>query len=263
MTAECRSLLLECTIANGMCCVLRAQVQSVLGDNRSHELWELMQKMRAQSSVSQQDVIRYRREAEENVAGDDHLYRFDWVCLELFMVDVLRLGRGVALTWLCSQDSSSQTLGIRLMNSQDPSVDGGEEPRQRWREYVDSFIMRHPTEWQVRAKDRTGNSKIGRLFLKRYVIVTLGVLCLARMRMAARAKTGDRNVSEGGQAARVLQDDLKIRISLGSYRLFYGAGGEETVFRKEHSAIEAGVLEERARARREERGRVWVAKYRG
>jgi paired amphipathic helix protein Sin3a len=62
-----------------MVLALIKQAQTVLGDNRSHELWELMQRARALPAAGLLDVIRYRREAEENVSADEHLYRFDWV----------------------------------------------------------------------------------------------------------------------------------------------------------------------------------------
>jgi paired amphipathic helix protein Sin3a len=53
---------------------------------------------------------------------------------------------------------------IQLVGSDDPSVDEGCSALARWREYVDTFVMHHPTEWvKAPEKDRS------RLFLRRQV----------------------------------------------------------------------------------------------
>jgi paired amphipathic helix protein Sin3a len=55
-------------------------VQILLSDNKCQELWVLLQQTRKVDGLSNQDMIRYRREAERHVGADEHLYRFDWVC---------------------------------------------------------------------------------------------------------------------------------------------------------------------------------------
>lgn len=43
----------------------------------------LLQQTRKVDALSNQNMIRYRREAERHVGTDEHLYRFDWVCERL------------------------------------------------------------------------------------------------------------------------------------------------------------------------------------
>jgi hypothetical protein len=51
----------------------------VLADQKSLDLRTLLENARSTDNASNQDVIRYRREAELNVGSDEHLYRVDWV----------------------------------------------------------------------------------------------------------------------------------------------------------------------------------------
>ena len=61
------------------------QVQSVLSDNKSQELWGMLQDARKAERLTNQDMIRYRREAERHAGSDEHLYRIEWVagCLSI------------------------------------------------------------------------------------------------------------------------------------------------------------------------------------
>jgi hypothetical protein len=61
--------------------------------------------------------------------------------------------------------------------------------------------------------------------------------------------------------ARALIDDMRVRVSLGSYRLFYISDGEEVIFRAERD-MDEGTLATRVQAREEGRRKAWVAKYR-
>lgn len=54
-------------------------MQTILGDNKCQELWDLLESNRQKEHVSLYDIIRYRREAERHVGADDHLYRVDCV----------------------------------------------------------------------------------------------------------------------------------------------------------------------------------------
>lgn len=54
-------------------------MQTIIADNKCQEVWYLLQKTRSEEHLSLHDIIRYRREAEQNVGSDDHLYKFDWV----------------------------------------------------------------------------------------------------------------------------------------------------------------------------------------
>lgn len=62
------------------------QVQSVLADNRSLDIWSLLQAAAQSESIGIQDMVRYRREAECHVGTDDHLYRIQWVRPNRFLL---------------------------------------------------------------------------------------------------------------------------------------------------------------------------------
>lgn len=53
-------------------------------------------------------------------------------------------------------------IRVQLMSAEDPSVEGGKDAVSRWREYVNTYVMRHPTEWIPMEKE-TSN----RVFLAR------------------------------------------------------------------------------------------------
>ena len=59
-----------------------AQVQTILSDYRCQDLWKLLQSAQNSEIITNQDVVRYRREAERHVGQDDHLYALQWVSPE-------------------------------------------------------------------------------------------------------------------------------------------------------------------------------------
>lgn len=59
------------------------QVQTIISDNKCQEFWTLLQSIRKSETVSNQDIVRYRREVERNIGSDDPLYKIDWVSLTL------------------------------------------------------------------------------------------------------------------------------------------------------------------------------------
>lgn len=60
------------------------QVQTIQGDNKCQDLWDLLENNRKKDSVTIYDIVRYRREAEHHVGSDDHLYRVDCVSAGCF-----------------------------------------------------------------------------------------------------------------------------------------------------------------------------------
>ncbi|KAF7966906.1 hypothetical protein HWV62_36583 [Athelia sp. TMB] len=178
------------------------QVQQILADQKSLDLRTLLETARgAGESITNRDVIRYRREAELNVGSDEHLYRVEW-------------------------DQSTKGMRIQLLGPEDASIEGqGDTGVDRWREYVDSYLLTHPTEWMPADtdEDRTNSA----VYLRR---------CM----------TAD----ETPQPA--VRNDIGIQISLGTYKLFYEAGSEDILWRQ-RSAIEEGRVLERARRVHEER----------
>jgi paired amphipathic helix protein Sin3a len=174
------------------------QVQGVLADQKSLDMRTLLENVRNMDNASNRDIIRYRREAELNVGSDEHLYKVDW-------------------------NRSSKTMRIQLLGTNDPSVEERTSGEDRWREYVDSYILRHPTEWMPEQSNRNT------LFLRR---------CM----------TGDEAQPPS------IHDNIAIRVSLGTYKLFYEAGTEDVLWRKEDPR-----LSERGKARHEERKKsVWL-----
>lgn len=178
------------------------QAQTILVDNKCQELWDLLQAERQREKTTLYDTIRYRREAERHVGSDDHLYRIE-----------------------C--DRETRKLRIQLLGTDDPSANENQTALGRWKEYVASYVLRHPTEWLPR---RRAEKKARAVFLKRTVIDADG---------------GRRGEDEGR---------LRVRVSLGSCRLFY-EGGSEDVWRRRRDSEEQAGLAARARAREEERRR--------
>src|SRR5579872_5593913 len=68
----------------------------------------------------------------------------------------------------CSQDARLKSLKIQLVGEEDPSVDEDEGGVGRWREYVASYVTKHPTEWiwTLDGKKLSG----GEPFLSRYCV---------------------------------------------------------------------------------------------
>ncbi|KAG0702743.1 hypothetical protein DFH29DRAFT_920208 [Suillus ampliporus] len=175
------------------------QVQILLSDNKCQELWALLQQTRKVDALSNQDMIRYRREAERHVGADEHLYRFDW-------------------------DRSSKTMFVQLVEPDDHSVNGDGTAISRWREYLDSYVLRQPTEWLSQQK------REGKVFLRRHMTM---------------------DESPRGSSS---WDAMSIRVSLGTYKIFYESSAED-VYVRWRSRDEEKELRERAKAREEDRKR--------
>ncbi|KAF9531885.1 hypothetical protein CPB83DRAFT_760648 [Crepidotus variabilis] len=175
------------------------QVQTILGDNKCLELWSLLKSAQSSRNISSQDIIRYRREAERHVGPDDHLYRLQWI----------RETRCMRIWLYGSKEASSQTDGSSTA---------------RWREYVSTYVMNHPTEWLPEPKKETSP-----VFLRRCV------------RMA----------EEG--TAPLVKDRMRIRICLPTYKLMYEAGSEDFIVHDWGKDEED--MSVRARKREEERRR--------
>ncbi|KAJ2917816.1 hypothetical protein MD484_g2589, partial [Candolleomyces efflorescens] len=179
------------------------QVQIVLSDHKCQELWPLFQLVQGSEHVTKQDVVRYRRSAEKHIADNDHLYRIQW-------------------------DREKKSIRVSLTSQDDATIETDGSSRRRWREYVNTYVMTHPTEWVPPAKAR-----VSPVFLR-------------------RCAQGN---EEGSTASTILRDDqTRIRISLPTYKLVYEGGCEEVLARR-WSGEEGSMLRERARAWNEERRR--------
>ncbi|KAI8981231.1 hypothetical protein BD414DRAFT_492058 [Trametes punicea] len=182
------------------------QVQTVLADNKCQELWYLLQQARGtEKTATIHDLIRYRREAERHVGSDEKLYRLDW-------------------------DATSRKLRMQLMGPDDPTVDEDETPEGRWRAYVASYVMVHPTEWIP-----AGASNYGPAFLKRNM-----------------PDGGD----EGKDGSVHAESRMRVQIQRGTYKMLYERDSEDVLWRRRgREALR--TLSERAVAREEERRRLF------
>ncbi|KAI0032163.1 hypothetical protein K488DRAFT_50553 [Vararia minispora EC-137] len=179
------------------------QVQTAVADQKCQELWALLRQQRAAVARTRRDLMRYRRQAERRVGADENLYRVEW-------------------------DVETRTMRLQLVGPDEASVDGAplRPAVERWREYVDSYVLDHPTEWVGGGR---GMPVRPAPFLRRTLVA-----------------------DESG-AARA-EGDLGIRISLGTYKLFYEGAAWECVSRV-RGADEEALLVERAAAREEDRRR--------
>lgn len=135
----------------------------MLADNKCQELWYLLRQARsAEGAATTHDAIRYRREAERHVGSDEKLYRLDWVRVWYANGDRKSVADGVPST--CAQDATEKKLRIQLMGPEDPTVDEDESAEGRWRGYVASYVMVHPSEWVP------STTSYGPVFLKRCVL---------------------------------------------------------------------------------------------
>jgi paired amphipathic helix protein Sin3a len=122
---------------------------------------------------------------------------------------------------------------VQLLDARDPSVDGGEDARARWREYVDAYVTRWPTEWAPAPSARPGKAPP---FLRR-----------------------NRAIG-GAESPAVTGGVVGVRVSLGTYRLFFAAGAETGVMRARTPAKADELRKTLAMAQkqREDQGRKWL-----
>jgi len=128
------------------------------------------------------------------------------------------------------QDARVKALRIQLVAEEDPSIDEDEAGGiGRWREYVASYVTKHPTEW-ISTSDGKKMSG-GEPFLSRNLV--------------SRDEEGVRIESDG---------DLAVRIVGGRHKMLYAAGTEQ-ILRRVAGAGELVQLTQKAQQRREERRR--------
>ncbi|KAJ4485722.1 hypothetical protein J3R30DRAFT_3441510 [Lentinula aciculospora] len=172
------------------------QVQTITSDAKCQELWSLLQSAQVSESITNQDIIRYRREAETNVGPDGHLYKIQW-------------------------ERELKIMRIHMMRQEDASVNSVRNPHSRWRAYVDSWVLRYPTEWMPSQSKEAG---IQPVFLRR-----------------TRQTGENRTITMDGE--------VKIGISLPEYKIVYERECEETITVKQK---DREIMEERARKRNEQ-----------
>ncbi|KAI0688140.1 hypothetical protein BC835DRAFT_1285352 [Cytidiella melzeri] len=127
-------------------------------------------------------------------------------------------------------DRDSKALRIQLVGAEDPSADEDATSEGRWREYCATYISQHSTEWLP--------PRVAEKQSRPFIFRTL--------------------IDEGSNSTSITAGKLAVRVSLGTYRLFYAANREDVFIRRTSSEREA-VLRARAFAREEERRRTrWL-----
>ncbi|KAL6301443.1 hypothetical protein BKA93DRAFT_751965 [Sparassis latifolia] len=96
------------------------QVQLVLSDIKSQELFDLLRRERDITSPTTQDLLNCRHNTEKVLGPDENLFRIDWI-------------------------PESKTVTMQLLGKDDSSFDDAEVLTGRWQAYVDSFISPEPT----------------------------------------------------------------------------------------------------------------------
>lgn len=60
---------------------MNIQIQTIVGDLKSQELFALLQRDRANAKTSTKNQIAYRMQAEGVLGGNENLYKIEWVGL--------------------------------------------------------------------------------------------------------------------------------------------------------------------------------------
>lgn len=131
---------------------------------------------------------------------------------------------------------------IQLMDGDDASVYMADiSSEYRWREYIESYVLRHPTEWVPATRDNAPA-----VFLRRSVA---NKHCL--MFDIHKADIQFRSVLDD-ETSGVVEASASIQVRLPSYKILYDAGQEDVILRK-RSEGEWSHLDERARFKTAER----------
>ncbi|KAI1788076.1 hypothetical protein LXA43DRAFT_1161851 [Ganoderma leucocontextum] len=96
------------------------QVQTILSDPKSQDLYELLRREREIPSPTTQDLINCRRNTERVLGPDENLFRIDWL-------------------------PEPRTITIQLIGKDDASYDDSEVMTGRWQAYIESFVSHHYT----------------------------------------------------------------------------------------------------------------------
>jgi paired amphipathic helix protein Sin3a len=96
---------------------------------RSQELLALLKRDRAAEKTTTRQQIAYRMQAEGVLGVDENLFKIEWV------------GPWSDALLLMYQVSSNETLTIQLLGKDDLTIDDASTMEQRWRQYIDSFVL--------------------------------------------------------------------------------------------------------------------------
>ena len=91
------------------------QVQVILSDPKSQDIYELLRKEREITTITTQDLINCRRNAERVLGPDENLFRVDWL-------------------------TEPKTMTIQLIGKDDDAHEDTEAMTERWQAYIESFV---------------------------------------------------------------------------------------------------------------------------
>ncbi|KAI5118376.1 hypothetical protein M0805_005842 [Coniferiporia weirii] len=190
------------------------QVQTAVVDSKCQELLALLGKARSKGPSSVRELIAYRREAEQYLGPDDHLYRVEWD-------EGLRMMR----IWLLSAAEAS--INLNLSSNAVARADARTREAVRWRTYAESYVLAHPTELVDEERVR---AQMRRPFLSR---TRDGSEDEHDAAMGAGAGPGP-GPGLGGAGERVPgrgrwagEGELEVGIQPGTYKLVYKDGSAE------------------------------------
>ena len=149
---------------------------------KSQELFALLQRDRAGDKTTTRQQIAYRSQAETVLASDDSLYKVEF-------------------------HHEDNSITIQLLGREDLTIDDAETAQEKWKQYIESFVMIHPTEGLEHRVDQP--------FLRRMV------------------KDSDIDIP---LRAVDTSSGLEIKIALGNYRMFFTPGQFVLVGRDIHPA---------------------------
>ncbi|WVW80329.1 hypothetical protein I302_102309 [Kwoniella bestiolae CBS 10118] len=148
------------------------QVQTILGDMKSQELLALLQRDRLHEKTSTRRQIAYRMQAEGVLGSDENLFKI-------------------------SYQPSKEVVSIQLLGREDLTVDDAETAQEKWRQYIESYILTHPTEGLPHRVDPP--------LLQRNL---------------------DENLNLSSDQI-ITKDGMEIKIALGNYRMFFTPDTED------------------------------------
>ncbi|KIJ54305.1 hypothetical protein M422DRAFT_241556 [Sphaerobolus stellatus SS14] len=191
-----------------LCAAICKQVQAVVQDNHCHELMHMFEQRRAREAavrdLTAQEIIRYRRQAETLIGSDEYLFRVGWCPdtkkLRIQLLDVDDLSLDPPPT---SKDAALTVNGVSGQESLNSRM------TLRWKQYVQSYVLRYPTEGRRLDMGR-------KAFLKRTLL--------------------DEDSEELNQSVWVADSTgpgrgLQVMVSPVTYKLFFANGCEEALWR--------------------------------
>ncbi|KAK0482436.1 histone deacetylase complex, SIN3 component [Armillaria novae-zelandiae] len=117
------------------------QVQVILADSKSQELLETLKRDRSIPSLTTQDYLNSRHNAEKVLGPDENLFRIDWL-------------------------PESKKVTMQLIGKDDSSFDDSEVLTGRWQAYIKSYTQTGPTA-------DVPQTKIRRPFLRKNLPATI------------------------------------------------------------------------------------------